>query len=86
MLCTALVCVPLWLVAHDACLQLTCRFEYLRIICNYEHYVALNLPLTDKHVQESITQLSMTYKDRHYLAWLLLDALRSQLRSCTSIE
>eukprot|EP00045_Choanoeca_perplexa_P017909 m.271404 g.271404 ORF g.271404 m.271404 type:complete len:2093 (+) comp17671_c2_seq2:84-6362(+) len=65
---------------------LTCRYEYLRIVCNYEHYVALNLPLTGKHVEESITQLSMSYKDRHYLAWLLLDALRTQLRACTSVE
>jgi hypothetical protein len=35
-----------------------CRFEYLRIICRYEHYIALNLPLLSDAIVEAAAPLS----------------------------
>lgn len=35
-----------------------CRFEYLRIVCRYEHYIALNLPLLSDAIVEAAAPLS----------------------------
>ena len=35
-----------------------CRFEFLRIVCRYEHYIALNLPLLSDAITEASSPLS----------------------------
>ena len=55
------------------------RFEFLRILCDYEHYVQLNLPLPDRIAD--IPTLEMTLWTNHFLSTLLVRELMKQLRT-----
>ena len=61
----------------DAAVQI--RFEFLRIICDYEHYVQLNLPLPDRIAD--IPTLEMTLWTNHFLAGVLVQEVAKQLRT-----
>ena len=52
---------------------LECKFQFLRIICNHENYVPLNLPVADDLTGVSVTEIKAIYWRRHFLAGLLLE-------------
>lgn len=60
---------------NDSEVLLEFKLEFLRIICNYEHYVALNLPLVPKAYSDKMLTLSEEFCDRHFLAGLILREL-----------
>ena len=62
-----------------AVVQSFCRLEYLRILCNHENYLALNLPLSSKRVIAAIQPLTPQFKRRHFLAWTLLSEVQRVL-------
>ncbi len=49
-----------------------CRFEFLGIVCSHEHYVALNLPQLEESLDDTITPLSASFLQRHFLVGTLL--------------
>ncbi len=38
------------------------KFDFLRIVCGYEHYIALNLPSSD-YLEKPFEKLSLIEKD-----------------------
>eukprot|EP01137_Pigoraptor_chileana_P018685 Opistho-2@78585 len=53
------------------------KFEFLRILCSSEHYLALNLPVEEKLVAENLVVAIPECKKRHYLAGLLISEVTS---------
>lgn len=50
-----------------------CKFQFLRIICNHEQYIPLNIPTPDDLAGISVTDIKAIYWKRHFLAGLLLE-------------
>ena len=70
---------------NDASPQiLDCKFQFLRIVCNHEHYVPLNFPATDDLSGIPITEIKTVYWRRHFLAGLLLEELGKCMAKPTS--
>eukprot|EP01094_Clydonella_sp_ATCC50884_P017219 TRINITY_DN2957_c0_g1_i1.p1 TRINITY_DN2957_c0_g1~~TRINITY_DN2957_c0_g1_i1.p1 ORF type:complete len:1831 (-),score=674.61 TRINITY_DN2957_c0_g1_i1:292-5784(-) len=46
------------------------KFEFLGILCHYEHLVPLNLPLPD--TIESVSKMVTSFEERHFLSSLLI--------------
>lgn len=55
------------------------KFEFLRIICDYEHYIQLNLPLPDRITD--IPSLDMTLWTNHFLSGILIREVITQIKS-----
>ncbi|KJE96095.1 Dock7 protein [Capsaspora owczarzaki ATCC 30864] len=64
---------------NDAEVLLEFKLEFIRILCNYEHYVALNLPLMPKAYNERMLMLTEEYRERHILSGILLNELSLML-------
>eukprot|EP00051_Salpingoeca_urceolata_P014520 m.184994 g.184994 ORF g.184994 m.184994 type:complete len:2151 (-) comp18109_c0_seq2:114-6566(-) len=63
-------------------MMIVCKFEFLRTICNYEHYVALNLPMKSGVSKEEATSpLSSASFGRHFLASVLLHEVQDQVEN-----
>jgi hypothetical protein len=50
-----------------------CRFNFLHIVCHYEHYIPLNLPLKSDAREEATAGTMKSFEERHFLAALLLN-------------
>ncbi|EDQ86394.1 uncharacterized protein MONBRDRAFT_28379 [Monosiga brevicollis MX1] len=57
-----------------------CKFEYLRIICGYEHYVALNLPFVKSEMDQALTPLTDDFRQRHFLAYCIMSHVEKALQ------
>ena len=53
------------------------KYEFLRIICDYEHFVQINLPLPDRI--DSIPELENTLWYRHFLIGVLADEVTKDI-------
>jgi len=51
------------------------KFRFLKIICDYEHYLPLNLPLADDLSHTNIMDIKRAYWKRHFLAGLVIDEI-----------
>lgn len=49
------------------------KFRFLKIICDYEHFVPLNLPVSDDLSSTNIVDIKSAYWKKHFLAGLLID-------------
>eukprot|EP01102_Stenamoeba_stenopodia_P018092 TRINITY_DN6594_c0_g1_i2.p1 TRINITY_DN6594_c0_g1~~TRINITY_DN6594_c0_g1_i2.p1 ORF type:complete len:603 (-),score=115.58 TRINITY_DN6594_c0_g1_i2:1059-2867(-) len=58
------------------------KFSFLRIICDYEHFIPLNLPITQPLA--SINNLTLTNWKRHFLIAILLQEVATHLNSSES--
>lgn len=63
---------------------LDCKFQFLRIVCNHEHYVPLNFPIADDLSGVPVTEIKAVYWRRHFLAGLLLEELGKCMSKPTS--
>ncbi|XP_038049976.1 dedicator of cytokinesis protein 9-like isoform X5 [Patiria miniata] len=70
------------------------KFEMIRVLCSYEHYLALNLPLQKKGQQSGKNfknlhydyQLTEEYCQNHFLTGLLLREVGSGLHDVTEVR
>ncbi|EGG18916.1 DOCK family protein [Cavenderia fasciculata] len=67
------------LAEHAQITLITIKFNFLKIICDYDHYIPLNFPQTIK-VVDSIAELNSKFFKRHFIAVLLLNEVESCLR------
>uniref|UniRef100_A0A8C8JFJ0 Dedicator of cytokinesis 10 n=1 Tax=Oncorhynchus tshawytscha TaxID=74940 RepID=A0A8C8JFJ0_ONCTS len=53
------------------------KFEFLREVCNHEHYIPLSLPLPSAHITVDVPEYSLTgeFCRKHFLTGLLLREL-----------
>ncbi|XP_049849883.1 dedicator of cytokinesis protein 8-like [Schistocerca gregaria] len=58
------------------------KFYFMRIICDYEHYIPLNLPLKNPVNFTSVTEIQQQYYQRHLLSTLLL----SEVFECSNLQ
>jgi hypothetical protein len=63
---------------------LECKFQFLRIICNHEQFIPLNLPIADDLTGISVTDIKTVYWKRHFLAGLLLEEVGKCMAKPTS--
>jgi hypothetical protein len=49
------------------------KFRFLKIVCDYEHYIPLNLPVSDDLSSTNIVDIKSAYWKKHFLAGLLID-------------
>lgn len=63
---------------------LDCKFQFLRIVCNHEHYIPLNAPIADDLSGVPVTEIKAVYWRRHFLAGLLLEELGKCMSKATS--
>lgn|SRR3990167_9623011 len=57
--------------------QIQLKFDFLRIICDYEHYVQLNFPIPD--VIQDATNLEKRLWGNHFLSGLVVDEVVKQI-------
>ena len=55
------------------------KFEFLRILIEYEHLVSLNLPLKFSDTLPTSAETVNFFKGRHYLATLIVEDIRQYL-------
>lgn len=69
-----------WRAAKPALADLLvmCRLDFLRIACQYEHYIPLNLPL-DRGPEKGAAGLTQMFRRAHCLVGLLLEDVREML-------
>ncbi|EFA83784.1 DOCK family protein [Heterostelium album PN500] len=63
----------------DTIAMITIKFNFLRIISDYDHYIPLNFPLPIK-VVDSIADLTTKFFKRHFIAVLLLNEVEACLK------
>ncbi|XP_014666695.1 PREDICTED: dedicator of cytokinesis protein 9-like [Priapulus caudatus] len=68
------------------------RFEFVKIVCSHEHYVALNLPMVRTNAVRNIKDLHLDFtltdefRKYHFLAGVLLLEVRSALREYRDVR
>lgn len=50
---------------------IVCKFDYLGLVCGYEHYIPLNLPRDPETMAEAVPLLNYEFKRMHYLAYVI---------------
>lgn len=75
---------------HDAKVLSEMKFEFLRIVCNHEHFIPLNLPMMKqmksyKDVKHDYT-LSEEFQKTHFLVGLLLYEVKAALNEIQDIR
>ncbi|GAM28663.1 hypothetical protein SAMD00019534_118390 [Acytostelium subglobosum LB1] len=58
---------------------ITIKFNFLKIICDYDHYIPLNFPLPIQ-VVDSISDLTTKFFKRHFIAVLLINEVEACLK------
>eukprot|EP00049_Salpingoeca_infusionum_P004363 m.78395 g.78395 ORF g.78395 m.78395 type:complete len:1251 (-) comp12532_c0_seq4:230-3982(-) len=56
-----------------------CRFEFIRQLCHYRYYLALNLPLPAQTMDEAVGVCDEAFKQKHFLAWVLLSNVQGAM-------
>eukprot|EP00041_Stephanoeca_diplocostata_P038322 m.1498353 g.1498353 ORF g.1498353 m.1498353 type:complete len:2221 (+) comp25203_c0_seq1:290-6952(+) len=56
-----------------------CKLEFLKILCDYEHFVPLNLPLVPSSLDVAVGPLTIPFVKRHTLVGLVLSSVRGLL-------
>jgi hypothetical protein len=51
------------------------KFQFLKIICDYEHYVPLNIPVADDLSHVKVVEIKTTFWKNHFLAGLVIDEI-----------
>eukprot|EP01087_Luapelamoeba_hula_P013453 TRINITY_DN3839_c4_g1_i2.p1 TRINITY_DN3839_c4_g1~~TRINITY_DN3839_c4_g1_i2.p1 ORF type:complete len:1930 (-),score=376.88 TRINITY_DN3839_c4_g1_i2:62-5851(-) len=70
--------------ANDSSPLVSYKFEALRIICDHEHYVPLNIPTAE--VITDVLTITEEFWRRHFLSGLLLDEVCATLRSKKAVR
>lgn len=61
-----------------------CKIQFLEVVCNYEHYVPLNLVLEPSVPDEAVSKLDLGFRRRHCMAGMLLDMLKDSIDASAS--
>jgi hypothetical protein len=61
--------------AADNIVLVEFKFQFLKIVCDYEHYVPLNLPVADDLSHTKVVEIKPTYWKNHFLAGLVIDEI-----------
>lgn len=56
-----------------------CKLEFLKILCDYEHFVPLNMPLVPSSLDSAVGPLTIPFVKRHTLVGLVLSSVRGLL-------
>lgn len=57
------------------------KFKFMKIVCDHEHFIPLNLPFADDLNKIVITDIKSEYWKRHFLVGLLLDEISKAMSS-----
>eukprot|EP00040_Diaphanoeca_grandis_P010020 m.51332 g.51332 ORF g.51332 m.51332 type:complete len:2104 (+) comp21430_c0_seq2:202-6513(+) len=57
-----------------------CRIQFVEIICHYEHYISLNLPLVPVTKDEAVAKLEGGFRKRHVLVGILLTMVKELMK------